>query len=232
MTPPSSALRHPSSVFSHRRASQPVVLALHGIMTRADKVNWTERFSQWMAQTSPGWLVLTQNYFAWPAPRLNWILNRFRAAKLAQWLAGYADRGQPIHIISHSNGAAVAMGVAKWMAMAGLRIESMLFIAGAISCDLTRSGLARLLANDHVGRAEAWWSPRDFVISAPAAFFWPYGRLGAKGFMSHGLRGDGPRVKNREFTGFSHGDYFHAPNQERTFLHIRAHLCNRELSPI
>jgi pimeloyl-ACP methyl ester carboxylesterase len=202
------------------------VLALHGIFTGGAKVNWTEDFAAWSIAHMPDHVVWTQNYFRLALPRWNWIPNWFRARKLAKWLGSLMREGYALHVIGHSNGASIALQLLKMLANQGLKVDSALFIGGAISCDIKRSGIQHLIGSGRLGRACAWWSKADRMIGLPGILLWPYGKLGVRGFrqkmvsvdgIKREISVDGEFLKSVVHAGFSHSGYFEGARVAVTF---------------
>lgn len=102
------------------------------------------------------------------------------------------------HIAGHSNAGRIMDRMLPLAAAAGLRYETASFIAAANHSDPERGAVAAALADRTLGRAIAWSSPEDGIISPLQRPWkgWGYGSLGARGWER-----DAWRKKNRQPIG-------------------------------
>jgi len=191
-----------------------VAAAMHGILTPPGgevRTPWPDDFATYCAEYAPGRLtILTDSYYAFPFPRLNYFRNHRIAKRLAHRLRLYADRGAEVHLVGHSNGAVICNLAARHLWRTGHRVETLTLIAGAGTSDVRRAGIYQAVAANKLGHAEAWASIEDEVIGLPWWLTWPYGRLGVQGFRLQGRRFEAaPHILTRWFPAYLHNDYLH-----------------------
>lgn len=211
---------------------QAHLLAIHGINTDLAEAAWPWRFAAYVDRCRLDAHVETEHYKAGPHPRLNtWVINPRIAKALANRVLMRREilGPSPVHIMAHSNGGVVAIEVAKRLAKAGVRIETLVLIAAAAHSRIEKSGLKALSDTGMLGKAVAYYSPADPVIRHLQTFPGAYGSLGARGFQDkEGRRvgfqvdgyGDAPPFADfvsRLFAGFRHSEYFSPAWAEATY---------------
>lgn len=199
-------------------APRPAVLAaMHGILTGGTRPEWPWRLAGWAARHAPTMQVVTDAYWAWPLPRINYWRNNHLARRLANRLSLYAEAGFRVHLVGHSNGACVCLRAVRYLAAVGIRTESLQLIGAAIESDIERNGLLRLLREDRLGRVRCDYDRTDRVLGVPAILRWPYGDAGRTGLLVGGADASSERIANVRNHGYGHSGYFEPENEGRTY---------------
>lgn len=209
-----------------------VIVLLHGILCGQTVPGWQDRFEQWLWRNAAGVHVIKRRYHAGPVPVWNvFFKNHYLAKKLTAELVPFCEDGAEIHFVCHSNGADVAVKTMKRLAGMGHVVKSAIFVAGAISADVGRSGLYDLWASGACTRFFSYSAPDDWVLRFPVV--WPNGYLGRLGFRFGNrdwkeMRNLGPAVPQsvwgggfytRWFAG-GHNNYWRSANELRTFRQL------------
>jgi hypothetical protein len=202
---------------------KPIIVAVHGILSGLTSPAWTSDFAHLVWLRGFGYGVLQRHYVAGPLPMFNvWLLNWFIARYLAAELKPYAEDGAELNFVSHSNGADITVKTIRRLAQLGIKVNAAIFIAGAISCDVRRSGVEKLLLSGSLGRAIAYCSTGDLALRSRLT--WPYGHLGRLGFRRAGRPFPaGEELATRVMTRWSDGGhcgYFSPEEMPKTFEQI------------
>lgn len=208
-----------------------LVVAYHGILTGLTNPNWTLRFQAWLlnrAVQCP--LVVTDHYTALPLPWLNWFGNRRHGKALArrlELLAKHSPDWVQIDFICHSNGACIVLDAIHRLHERGIKVNTAIFIAGAIDNCPEATGLAPIHRRGGLNRAIAWWSSTDAALGMPTPLRWPYGNLGRTGWRWLGKhwRDDYPQFISIEHPGYGHGGYFDEGRIDSTFERLADQLA-------
>lgn len=164
---------------------KPIVVMCHGILARTKYPGWYERLSQHLWRETD-FATIFRTYHAGPFPLWNVFLkNHLLAKQLCDVLEPYAQDGAELNFVCHSNGADVAVKAMRRLWRLGHRVNTAIFVAGAISCDIGRSGLYRLWADGAVKRFFSYSATDDVVLRFPV--IWPNGYLGRLGFQFGGF---------------------------------------------
>lgn len=132
----------------------------HGILTGKSSPTWPTFGAGWFADLHPGVETVNSEYFALPLPRMEMLRNRRRSRELAGDMSEMRSAMRlvyddvPVSIVSHSNGAVLALRVARGMLDYALLVRP------------TRDRL--------IGAIGASWRTKLFA--------WPWGSLGADGW--------------------------------------------------
>lgn len=249
-----------------------ILLAIHGILTNQTNPSWPDQLDAWMYRHAPELKVLKKEYRAGPFPRWNcWFKDPLLAASAANelelLLAGSGPNRsaavtvatpQPsalssppsLWLVAHSNGAVIALQIAKRLIARGHRLEGLLLTGAACEADIAQNGILTWLQNGALGAAIAYCSPDDQVLAGDplhASFrtppsplriplgwlwgklMWPYGCLGRTGFLYHGQPFDpatcnlDPAICHRihhRWFPGGHSSYFKPQHRECTFEQI------------
>lgn len=202
------------------RERPALVVAIHGILTRTTAPSWPDHLDAFLRDVK----VEKRDYVASPiAPWNVFVKNRRIAHGLADELALHypsLTREPPaLHFVAHSNGCDIAMKTVQILAARGIRTETVILTGSVTDPDIERSGIAKLILDEKLGKAFAYCSGRDLPLRLPLK--WPYKNLGVTGWQSKGHLFDAPRIKTRRFPTFGHGDYFADANRMATFAQIR-----------
>lgn len=164
--------------------ARPLVVMCHGILARTKCPGWYERFAHHL-HTHTGFASIFRTYHAGPFPLWNvGFKNHLLARQLCDVLEPYAQDGAQLNFVCHSNGADVAVKAMKRLWKLGHRVQTAIFVAGAISCDIGRNGLYSLWAQGAVKRCFAYSATDDAVLRFPV--IWPNGYLGRLGWKLGG----------------------------------------------
>lgn len=210
-------------------ATRPLLVAVHGILSGIKSPAWTSDLAHWLWGRGSSFTVLQRHYIAGPFPWWNvFFKNRYLARHLARELRPFAEDGAELNFVAHSNGADIVLKAIRILARAGLKTNAAILVSGAVSSNVHRSGVLRLVESGHLGCAIAYCSEVDGVLNFPAILQWPYGRLGRLGWRCHGkpfpercphYAGLGSRILCRWFAG-GHNGYFAPDLREKTFAQI------------
>lgn len=205
------------------------VVAIHGILTGLTSPSWATDFAPWAESRHPLVRAQAHRYAAGPFPLWNHAWTNPRQAKAAAMRLREAMRHDPplrtrIHLVAHSNGAKIAVSVAKLLAREGVRTETLVLVGAALHSDVRRNGLEKLVESGEVGRCVAFCSREDLVVAPLQRVPGFYGSLGARGWERAGepfgaiLRGTetmAPAESEAEaafvtrwFEGAGHGGYW------------------------
>lgn len=215
-----------------------LVNVIQGILDRRGRrrPSWPWEFKAWAGVEGLRVICEAEHYKALPLPRINtWWRNPFLAKEYVNRLLMYNEHPDepgkqrfPISLVGHSNGADIALRMAKRFAAAGQTVDELVLIGAAVESDLVKSGIDGLLNSGRLKRVFAYWNPSDLVTRYLEVFRGGYGAMGGVGLM----RGDreagvsvafdaqvdpGARVVNRRWDDFGHNGYFDAENIERVF---------------
>lgn len=231
------------------------ITLIHGIHTGLTDPNWTQHFQNYLELNLDQVTVETESYRAGIfAPWNLWVKNPRIAKAHANRIAAFSEaykreRGLPIsrgnlpslkiHLVAHSNGTNIAVGVVKRLARMGIRVETLILVGSAVHSDVDRSGLRQLVRHGEIRRAFAYCSDDDRVIRRLQSIPGFYGSLGSRGFerdgQPHGLKVEGfqPLAEGtpvsgkwghdrwkfitRWFPGYSHGEWLGEEMRERTW---------------
>jgi pimeloyl-ACP methyl ester carboxylesterase len=218
--------------------SRHLILLIHGINTGRTSPSWPKHFTGWSAG-HPGLATEAIYYEAGPFPLTNHLWKNPRLARdlVSRLETRYRyDGPRRLHLVAHSNGAAIAMQTMRRLAAIGQRVETAILTGAAIHSDVEKSGLHDLISAGWLGRAIAYSSPDDGVTRRSLEWIpGGYGALGSRGFRRRGTE-TGLRVEGRQplaegapwgadrhryvtrwFEDFSHGQYFAETEREATF---------------
>lgn len=224
--------------------TSPIVIAIHGILTRQFRVSWPDRFDAWCASNAPSVRVLKKEYRAAPLPIWNTQLkNRWLARAIAAEVALFpavADR--KVNFVSHSNGTDIALKTIRLLAARGVVTDTFIAVGSILPTCLKASGVADLISDGALRRAVAYVSNTDRAVGVTRwpvlRRFTPYQDLGRRGWRLNGVAlahtwrdgeqlfhpiGDG-EVMTRRFDGYDHGTYFDPNIREQTFALFRKDL--------
>lgn len=139
-------------------SNREVFIFVNGILTiPGDEGDWNARAVTWTHQHIPHRAQRIE-YFCGPVDRI--LGESRRDAKLANLIRQYS--GWKIHLIGHSNGAAVVLGALR---MTGWpRVESVHLISGACEADFERNGLNTALAGGGATRVQVYIAGRDLPL--------------------------------------------------------------------
>jgi alpha-beta hydrolase superfamily lysophospholipase len=187
----------------------PNVFFVHGIRNSAD--NYGEIYARWARAAKKeiyvegidyGFLTATEMWLAGLIPALDWRRRRFIARQLRE--ARAAVRG-PFAVIAHSKGTGLI--VDTLIANPDIVLDSLVLVASVLSNKYNGSKLQRLIERGQVRHALVVWSPNDTVIRDLCP--WPYGKLGATGFVDLRLDTAGVTVPVTQVgTQEDHSTYF------------------------
>lgn len=212
-------------------SATPHILAIHGINTGLTNPAWPWRFAAFVAKAGIEAHVETEHYKAGPFPRWNqYIVNPPVAKALANRVLMRREilGRAPVHILAHSNGSVVALSVARRLAKAGVPVETLVLVAGAIHSDIAKSGLQALSDGRMLNRSVAFCSSSDAVVKYLQSLPGAYGSLGARGFEMEGRRvgfqiqgyAESPPFADfvvRRFDGFAHSEYVTPAWEQATY---------------
>jgi pimeloyl-ACP methyl ester carboxylesterase len=195
-----------------------IVIAIHGILTRATDPSWPDHLRAWAVREYPAAIVLPSSYWAWPCAPLNvWALNHYRARVLLADLLPLLEirGGAPISIVAHSNGADIALKLARLLWARRVPLRSLILTNAA--CPSAAAPIAARIATGHLRSAIAVCSRRDTLLRS--ALVWPWGRLGYTGWTGPGsgtLHTYRRGIRNYWST-VGHGALWSPPQREHTF---------------
>jgi pimeloyl-ACP methyl ester carboxylesterase len=201
--------------------SKIVLAAVHGILTSQTDTSWPDKLQAWMLDRDYDVLVLKKEYCAGPLPRWN---NFWKNPRIAKGLAAEIQlyRGD-VWLVAHSNGAVIALMAAKMLIKQGRKIGGLILTGAACDGDVKSNGIAAWRQAGNLGKAIAYSSPNDKVVSDgwPWSWLkWPYGSLGRTGWRLKGKAYEEPKaVHTRWFKG-NHSCYFTPEQIEATFEQI------------
>jgi hypothetical protein len=172
-----------------------VVGQIHGILTGASSPTWPTFGAAFFAETRTHVVAVNSAYYALPLPRIEALRNRGRSRELARRieLAGAALRAEcgcraDLALVSHSNGAVIAMQVARELIRLGTPIRSMVLIAPALRTRPASREIGEWLTRGMLEYALLVRPTRDLVIGGIARnwrtrlYAWPWGSLGHDGW--------------------------------------------------
>jgi hypothetical protein len=218
-------------------APRPLVIAVHGILTRMTAANWPDEL--WAAWSQDSTLcVLKKEYIGAPLPAWNkWVKNFIVARGLVAEVEAYVNAhglGR-ISFVAHSNGCDIVVKTVKRLARKGIPTDTIILTGSVTELDVEASGLADLMRRGMLRRAVAYCSEKDRAIGLHIK--WPYRNLGITGWKSAGVMLSVPRVHThdvraflhgefvtRRFDNFDHGDYFDDLHRNTTFGLFRKDL--------
>jgi pimeloyl-ACP methyl ester carboxylesterase len=171
-----------------------VVGLFHGILTGKSDGTWPRDFTRFFAELFPQVLTVESEYFALPLPRIEALRNRGRSrelrADIVDLIAAACQEFQapPVSIVSHSNGAVLALQVARSLIEAGIPVRSMVLIAPALRTGPATREIAEWIERGMLDYALLVRPTRDKLIGAIGAnwrtrlYAWPWGSLGHDGW--------------------------------------------------
>lgn len=167
-----------------------VVGQFHGILTRQSSPTWPVFGTGFFESTHPRVATVNSSYFALPLPRIEALRNPRRSRELAREIRAASTRlgDAPISIVSHSNGAVLALQVARALIERGIAIRSLVLIAPALRTRSASREIADWLARGMLDYALLVRPTRDLLISGIGAnwrtkiYAWPWGSLGSDGW--------------------------------------------------
>lgn len=189
-----SAFRHGSSDSPSPSLCPHLVGLFHGILTRQSSRTWPAFGTGYLGQLFPQVETICSTYFAWPLPRIEALRNRARSRALVEkiWAkrsgAERCGEGVVVSIVSHSNGAVLALQVARELIRRGVAIRSLVLIAPALRTGPASEEILNWIARGMLDRAVLVRPTRDILIGAIGAnwrtrlFSWPWGSLGHDGW--------------------------------------------------
>lgn len=166
----------------------------HGILTGKSSPTWPTFGAGWFADLHPGVETVNSEYFALPLPRMEMLRNRRRSRELAGDMSVMRSAMRlvyddvPVSIVSHSNGAVLALRVARELIGEGVAIRSLVLIAPALRTVEASREIGAWLARGMLDYALLVRPTRDRLIGAIGAswrtklYAWPWGSLGADGW--------------------------------------------------
>lgn len=172
-------------------ASPHLVGQFHGILTGKSSPTWPTFGSGWFGCHHPGVVTVNSEYFALPLPRVEMLRNRRRSRDLARAImVEYGIQGPrtPVSLVSHSNGAVLALRVARDLIARGVPLRSLVLIAPAIRTAEASREIGRWLDRGMLDYALLVRPTRDRLIGAIGSswrtklYAWPWGSLGADGW--------------------------------------------------
>jgi hypothetical protein len=228
----------PLAPLTSHLSPRPLVIAVHGILTRMTAVNWPDAL--WAAWAQDSTLcVLKKEYIGAPLPAWNkWVKNSLVAKGLVAEVEAYvhANGLGRISFVAHSNGCDIVVKTVKRLARQGIPTDTIILTGSVTEPDVEASGLATLMRRGMLRRAVAYCSEKDRAIGLHIK--WPYRNLGITGWKSAGIMLATPRVHThdvraflngefvtRRFDNFDHGNYFDDLHRNITFELFRKDLA-------
>lgn len=201
-----------------------LIVAIHGILTSDTTASWPDKFHGWIAKREPSVQVLKKEYRAGPFPKWNCF---FKDPKLAKSLCNEVlqfDEETPLWIVAHSNGAVIALQLAKRLISQGRRLDGLILTGAACSSDVEETGILKWVADGQLGQAWAFSSAQDGVVNTRGIWRlikWPYGSLGRDGWTRAGRTNvDAPyesrQIRTCWYAG-GHSGYFKPEQIQKTF---------------
>lgn len=168
-----------------------VVGLFHGILTGSSSPTWPTFGTGWFGERFPRVATVCSAYFALPLPRIEALRNRGRSRALIREIlveCGCQGPATPISLVSHSNGAVLALQVARELIARGIPIRAMVLIAPALRTGPASREIAGWLGSGMLDYALLVRPTRDLLIKTIGAnwrtklFSWPWGSLGSDGW--------------------------------------------------
>ena len=172
-----------------------VVGQFHGILTGRSSPTWPTFGGGFFSAEHRHVEVVNASYYAWPLPRIEAIRNRGRSRELVR---GMVRAGALLQIecgcraafslVSHSNGAVLALQVARELIRRGTPIRAMVLIAPALRTKSASREIGEWLTRGMLEYALLVRPTRDWVIGGIARnwrtrlYAWPWGSLGYDGW--------------------------------------------------
>ncbi len=196
-----------------------LVVAIHGILTNQTTASWPDKLDAWMADHAPEIHVLKKEYRAGPFPKWNcWIKDPALAKSLANeielFFSPEPSEAPQVFFVAHSNGAVIALLVAKILIQRGHKISGLILTGAACEADIEKNNILTWLTSPQsadsgyppstinyplvpaLGTAIAYSSPDDEVLPGQPAtnlirrvytiLARPYGSLGRTGWLLNG----------------------------------------------
>lgn len=224
---------------------------IHGIRTGLTDPNWTQHCQNFLELRMDQVAIATESYTAGPIPPWNlWVTNpRYARAYAGRIAAFHAEhrlqraeaelmglRLPPlrVHLVAHSNGTNIAVGVVQRLAALEIHVETLILIGSALHSDVDASGLAWLIGANKLRKVIAYCGGRDRVVRSLQSIPGFYGSLGTRGLERDG-RATGLRVSEyqpltagdwgaerhrfvtRWFPDFTHSEWMDAEHRAETF---------------
>jgi hypothetical protein len=144
-----------------------------------------------------------------------------RIALVADRLRETARLGLPQSVVCHSFGNHLAVET-LWRNR-DITIDCFIAIGAVLGNRWVGSKLAALVRRQQVNRVLVFWSPNDWVIRDLC--FWPYGKLGATGFVDHIVTT--PYLKQLKTTE-GHSTYFWSEFRDLYFREIAEFVLEKK----
>jgi hypothetical protein len=171
-------------------------------LTGQTNASWPDELAAWFARRDPQIAVLKKEYRAGPFPRWNcWVKDPQLARGLVNEILAFkpVENRRSVWFVSHSNGAVIALQTLRKLAARGVPVAGSIFAGAAIQADALKNDLFVYPGGT---RFVAWSSKGDRVTDTlPQAgesrlkrlrdwvwgrLAWPYGSLGATGWLLGG----------------------------------------------
>ncbi len=172
-----------------------IVGQAHGILTGKSSPSWPEYGDAFFAARHPQVSTVNTEYYELPLPRIAALRNPARARRLVRRLLTAAKYGIELRpdpaelaIVSHSNGAVLALQACRALIAEGIALRSLVLIAPAVRTTEATREVCGWLATGMLGYALLVRPTRDRLIGGIAKNWrtrlvaWPWGSLGHDGW--------------------------------------------------
>jgi Thioesterase domain len=219
------------------RSRPHLVGQFHGILTRKSNPSWPQYGDAFFANRFPKVRTVNSRYYQLPFPRVAAVKNSQRSRDLtrqidtaARLLAEQAQEQPAISLVSHSNGAVLAMQVARSLIERGRPLQSLVLIAPATPTRSTSREVADWLSRGMLDYALLVRPSSDLVIGTIGANWqtrllaWPWGALGHDGWAAEEFQVSEFQASGRQETiclpDMGHSDPVHERNWEWLYTRI------------